>query len=233
MTNPRVQLLIEAADDCIECANHYFEQAPNMGRSKDAQYRRQASDCEARARELRDWADELAPGGTHGGEPNASSGESGTAAAPSVDARTGEAGEIVMKNELRELLEKIAAGGGWGDEDSIYITSEDIEVAKAALAAVKPLAEIAEHLEQVLFIHPLQFRGGMGGYAADLRKCLQALQQPLVGVKRDPKTDRGLNHEIYDPIGRTTFTIHYGETRAHLGEREGCPECNAVEPVIK
>lgn len=59
MTNPRVQLLTEAADDCIEYANCLLEQAPNMGRTKEAHYRRQAADCEARARELRDWAVEL------------------------------------------------------------------------------------------------------------------------------------------------------------------------------
>lgn len=49
MTNPRVQLLRDAADDSIEAANSLLASDRSSA----------ANECSARARELRDWADEL------------------------------------------------------------------------------------------------------------------------------------------------------------------------------
>lgn len=68
----RIELLIEVADDCIGYANHLLDQAPSMGHSKEQRYRREAAAVEARAKELREWADELRatqdePGCVHNG----------------------------------------------------------------------------------------------------------------------------------------------------------------------
>ena len=58
-TEERRLLLLDAADDCIECANYLTEAAPNMGRSKELRYRALADESVARAAALRKWAEEL------------------------------------------------------------------------------------------------------------------------------------------------------------------------------
>lgn len=57
-------LLLDAADDCIECANYMLAEAPNMGTKKEQRYRALADESVARAKALRDWAEELGSGST-------------------------------------------------------------------------------------------------------------------------------------------------------------------------
>lgn len=141
MTNPRVQLLTEAADDCIEYANCLLEQAPNMGRTKEAHYRRQAADCEARARELRDWATELQ---AEQDEPKA--GLPKAVELPASDDKRFEALPIfadyeglralspvrilAMFDSLREALERIR------EKSMSFISKDGIEITKIAKAAL-------------------------------------------------------------------------------------------------
>jgi hypothetical protein len=59
-TTDRVLLLREAASDC-ECeANNLLNQAPNMGPTKERSYRRQADECMARSKALRELVAERA-----------------------------------------------------------------------------------------------------------------------------------------------------------------------------
>lgn len=55
----RRTLLMDAADDCIECANYLSAEAPNMGTSKERRYRALAGESVARAAALRKWAEEF------------------------------------------------------------------------------------------------------------------------------------------------------------------------------
>ncbi len=65
-TDERRTLLLDAADDCSEYANHLLEVAPNMGRTKEQRYRLWADEAVERAKALRKWADELESSDTRG-----------------------------------------------------------------------------------------------------------------------------------------------------------------------
>jgi hypothetical protein len=54
-------LLRDAADDCEDCANDLLNQAPIMGPTKEAKYRKEAQASIVRAFALRAWADSLSP----------------------------------------------------------------------------------------------------------------------------------------------------------------------------
>lgn len=58
-SNERMQLLLDAADDCIECACALLNEAPNLGATKEARNRRLALESQERAGALRAWAAEL------------------------------------------------------------------------------------------------------------------------------------------------------------------------------
>lgn len=59
MTNIRVQLLKDAADDCIAAANDLLNQAPSMGATKERKYRAEAEEIKQRSTALLAWAAEL------------------------------------------------------------------------------------------------------------------------------------------------------------------------------
>lgn len=59
LAEERRLLLLDAADDCIECANYLVTEAPNMGTKKEQRYRALADESVARAAALRKWADTL------------------------------------------------------------------------------------------------------------------------------------------------------------------------------
>ncbi len=57
----RAELLREAADDCEDCANTLLNDAPIMGATKEARYRKEAAATVVRACALRAWADSISP----------------------------------------------------------------------------------------------------------------------------------------------------------------------------